>query len=101
METNDTLSLDEVHRVTSHLADAFVILDVMVKEEVTNKFIHIKDSNRRVKFSSIKHLIEIAKQIEYQDNDFFGRLSLFLKEKDGDKIYNILFPQNVLTEYCN
>lgn len=93
MKANDTLSLDEAHRVTSHLADAFVILDVMVKEGVANKFIHINYSNRRVKFSSIKHLIEIAKQIEYQDNDFFGRLSLFIKEKDGDKIYNILFPQ--------
>ena len=95
-----TCSLDEAHMLTQHLADACVFLDVMKEKDGENKFIHIKDSNKRVLFSSIRHMLEIAKQIEYQDNDFFGRLSLFISESDGNKIYNILFPQNVLTEFC-
>lgn len=95
-----TCELSEAHMITNHLEKAYVFLDIMKQEKTENKFIHIKNENRRVLFSNIKHLLEIAKKIEYQDNGFFGRLSLCIKDDDGNKIYNILFPQNVLTEYC-
>lgn len=97
---NGTCSLEEAHIVTQHLANACVVLDIMKQKKDENKFLHIKSNNNRVQFSNVKHMLEIAKKIEYQDNDFFGRLSLFIEENDGNKIYNILFPQNAPTEFC-
>lgn len=97
---NGTCSLKDAHMITQHLEGACVFLDIMKQKDDENKFIHIKRESRRVAFSNVKHMLEIANKIEYQDNDFFGRLSLFISEKDGNKIYNILFPQNEPTEYC-
>lgn len=45
-----------------------------------------------------EHLINMAKEITYQDNDFFGTLSLYgIREQkiETSLIQNILFPQEV------
>lgn len=39
------------------------------------------------------NLLEKAEVIEYQNNDFFGRFSLFGTKKNKDIVQNILFPQ--------
>lgn len=62
----------------------------MVVLSIVNKKTYIHDVPRRIKNG--EELIKKADNICYQDNDFFGTLSLhgILQE---DTIHNILFPQ--------
>ena len=43
-----------------------------------------------------KELIELAKEIGYQDNDFFGVIGCLSVEKDGELMRNIMFPYPLL-----
>lgn len=47
----------------------------------------------RVKKKKGEELIDKADNIEYQNNDFFGRLELHGITKEKEIIHNILFPQ--------
>lgn len=47
----------------------------------------------RVRREKGEELINKADNIEYQDNDFFGRLSLYGITTEKEIIHNILFPQ--------
>lgn len=57
----------------------------------TKTFIH--NVPTKIKKSKGEELIKQASEIYYQDNDFFGLLSLHGIKKDMDIVHNILFPQ--------
>ena len=65
----------------------------MVVLSVLDKKTHIHDIPKRIKKKKGEELIEQANDILYQDNDFFGTLSLYGVLKEKDIIHNILFPQ--------
>ena len=60
---------------------------------VIDKKTYLHDESRTIKKKNGEELIRQAKDIYYQDNDFFGRLSLYGVLKEKDIIHNILFPQ--------
>lgn len=64
-----------------------VILTVLDKKE------YIHDKPKRIKKKKGEELIKQADDIYYQDNDFFGMLSLYGVLREKDIIHNILFPQ--------
>ena len=60
----------------------------------TNTNVHSKPKRREKEEG--KKLIDSARKISYQDNDFFGRMSLYgVKEENNNikMVHNILFPQ--------
>ena len=77
---------------------AKVLLSYMDEEDeviltVLNKKTHIHEENKRIQKKNGEELINKAKNIFYQDNDFFGIFSLYGVLKDDNIIHNILFPQ--------
>lgn len=60
---------------------------------VIDKKTYLHDIPRRIKKKRGEELIKQADDIFYQDNDFFGTLSLYGVLKEKDIIRNILFPQ--------
>lgn len=64
-----------------------VILTVLDKREYRH------DKPKRIKKKKGEELIKQADDIYYQDNDFFGMLSLYGVLREKDIIHNILFPQ--------
>lgn len=84
-----TCSVKEASKLMEHLDD-----DDMVTLTIMNKksCIHLKPE--RIKKKNSEELIKCAECIQYQNNDFFGRISLFGTKRDNkDIIQNILFPQ--------
>ena len=65
----------------------------MVVLSVVNKKTYVHDIPRRIKKKNGEELIRKADNICYQDNDFFGTLSLYGVLKEKDTSHNILFPQ--------
>ena len=55
------------------------------------KYEHAEPS--RIKMETGKQLIKKAKGISYQDNDYFGRFSLYGITKEKSIVHNLLFPQ--------
>lgn len=43
-----------------------------------------------------KEIIELAREIGYQDNDFFGVIGCLSSEKEGELMKNIMFPYPML-----
>jgi len=81
-------SVKEACELMKHMnTDDTVILTVV------NKKTYIHDIPRRIKKKNGEDLIKKANNIYYQDNDFFGTLSLYGILKENDTIHNILFPQ--------
>ena len=80
-------SVKEACKLMEHMDENdTVILNVIDKKT------YLHDVPKRIKKKNGEELIKQANDIFYQDNDFFGTLSLYvLKEKDI--IRNILFPQ--------
>lgn len=63
---------------------------------IDSNYIHKK---KKIKKADGKKLISKAKEVAYQDNDFFGTFSFEIvedKRKEVRIIENILFPQNKL-----
>lgn len=60
---------------------------------INNKKTHKHSEARRIKVSKGEKLIVRAEDILYQDNDYFGRLSLYGVIRNKDIIHNILFRQ--------
>lgn len=58
-----------------------------------NKENFLHETPKRIMKQQGKELIEQAEDIYYQDNDFFGVLSLHGAVKEKNVICNILFPQ--------
>ncbi len=84
-----TCSVKEATKLMEHLND-----DDLVTLTIINKKNNVHDIPQRIKKKNGEELIKCAKCIEYQNNDIFGRLSLFGTKRDNkDIIQNILFPQ--------
>lgn len=84
-----TCSVKEATRLMGHLnEDDMVTLTIIDKKA---KIVYEKP--KRIKKRKGEKLLREADVIEYQDNDFFGRFSLFGTKKDKDVVQNILFPQ--------
>lgn len=82
-----TCSVRESLELMKHLNE-----DDMVTLTVINRKTLIHKEPKRIKKGSGEDLINQADSIEYQNNDFFGRLSLFGILQDENIIHNILFP---------
>lgn len=67
--------------------DDIVILSVIDKKT------YLHEIPKRIKKKNGEELIRQANDIFYQNNDFFGTLSLYGVLKEKDIIHNILFPQ--------
>lgn len=60
---------------------------------VVDKKTYLHDIPKKIKKKSGEELIKQADDILYQNNDFFGTLSLYGVRKENDIIHSILFPQ--------
>lgn len=79
-------SVREACKLIDMDANDIVVLTTINKEN----FLH--EVPKRIMKQQGKELIEQAEDIFYQDNDFFGVLSLRGVVKGKDIIHNILFP---------
>lgn len=84
--------------IVCSVKDAFKLMEHMDKEDmvvltVIDKKTYIHDIPKKIKKQKGEELIMQADNICYQDNDFFGTLSLYGVLKEKDTIHNILFPQ--------
>lgn len=78
--------------------DAFELMKHMDENDmvilsVIDKKSYIHDIPKKIKKKKSEELIEKADNIRYQDNDYFGTLSLYGVLKEKNIIHNILFPQ--------
>lgn len=81
-------SVKEAFELMKHMdANDTVILTVVDKKTYSH------DIPKKIKKKSGEELIKQADDILYQDNDFFGTLSLYGVLKEKNIIHNILFPQ--------
>lgn len=85
--------------IVCSVKDAVKLMDHMDENDmvilnVINKKTYKHERPRKIKKDKGEALIKNAESIYYQDNDFFGTLSLqgVLKERN-DICHNILFPQ--------
>lgn len=81
-------SVKDAVKLMEHMGD-----DDMVLLTVINKKDYVHDVPKRIKKTKGEELIRQANNIFYQDNDFFGTISLFGISQRNDSIHNILFPQ--------
>jgi hypothetical protein len=84
--------------IVCSVKDAFELMkhmdeNDMVVLSVVNKRTYVHDIPRRIRRKNGEELIKKADNIYYQDNDFFGTLSLYGVLQEKDIIHNILFPQ--------
>lgn len=83
-----TCSVKEATKLMEHLNE-----DDMVTLTIINTKTHIYKEPERIKKKNSEELLKEADSIEYEDNDFFGRFSLYGVVRDKNIIQNILFPQ--------
>lgn len=79
-------SAKEAKKKMEHMND-----DDLVVLAVLNKETLLHNQTKQIKKKNSDDLIDSADTIEYQDNDYFGRFSLYGISKDD--IHSILFPQ--------
>ena len=84
--------------IVCSVKDAFELMkhmdeNDMVVLSVVNRKTYTHDIPRKIKKKKGEELIKKADNICYQDNDFFGTLSLYGVLQEKDTIHNILFPQ--------
>jgi len=87
----------QIHSLAS-VKEAFELMKHMDENDmvilsVVNRKTYVHSIPRRIKKKSGEELIKNADNICYQDNDFFGTLSLYGVLQEKDTIHNILFPQ--------
>ena len=81
-------SVKEAFELMKHMKeDDVVLLSVIDKQS------YMHDITKKIKKKKGEDLIRQADDIFYQDNDFFGTLSLYGVIKEKNTIHNILFPQ--------
>lgn len=83
-----TCTVKEAKRHINHLND-----NDMITLIVMNKASRIFEEPKRIYKIDSEALIDKAKCIEYQNNGYFGRFSLYGTTFDKNIIQNILFPQ--------
>lgn len=84
--------------IVCSVKDAFELMKHMDENDmvilsVVNKKTYVHDIPRKIKKKNGEELIKKADNISYQDNNFFGTLSLYGVLKEKEIIHNILFPQ--------
>lgn len=81
-------SVKEAYKLMDHMnEDDIVVLTVF------NKKTYVHDKSKKIQKRKGEELIRQANDIYYQDNDIFGRLSLYGVLKEQNIVHNILFPQ--------
>ena len=84
-----TCSVKEAAKLMEHLNE-----DDLITLTIIDKKSHIiHNQPKRIKKKNGENLIDNADSIEYQDNDIFGRLSLYGVTSEKNLIHNLLFPQ--------
>ena len=83
-----TCSVKEATKLMEHLNE-----DDMVTLTIIDNKTHIHTQPKRIKKKNGEKLINKANNIVYQDNDIFGRLSLYGVTSENNLIHNLLFPQ--------
>ncbi len=81
-------SVKQVNELMKHMDDNDTVILC-----VFNRKSYVHDKSKKIKKEKGEELIKQAKDILYQDNDFFGILSLYGVMREKDVIHNILFPQ--------
>lgn len=81
-------SVKEACKLMEHMNENDIVILTVIDKKT---YIHGKP--KEIKKKNGEELIRQADDIFYQDNDFFGRLSLYGVLKEKDIIHNILFPQ--------
>lgn len=81
-------SVKEAYELMNHMDE-----NDMVVLTILDKRTHIHSIPKRIKKKNGEELIKRADNILYQDNDFFGMLSLYGVLKEKNIIHNISFPQ--------
>ena len=75
-------------KLLEHMNDNDIIL-----LSVLNRKNYIHSVTKMIKKRNGENLIDRADSIEYQDNEIFGRISLYGVVKEKDIIHNLLFHQ--------
>lgn len=81
-------SVKEAKRLMEHMNE-----NDLIALNVINRKTYIHEIPKKIKKKNGEKLIERADNIDYQDNDYFGTLSLYGVLQEKDIIHNILFPQ--------
>lgn len=84
-------SVEEAFELLEHVdKDAILVLAIINRKK------HLHQKTRKINKENGEEYIRRADSIFYQNNDFFGMLSLYgvLNKEDRDTIHNILFPQS-------
>ncbi len=82
-------TVKEAYELMKHLDENDTVILTVIDKKT-----YFHEVPKRIKKKNGEELIQQANDIIYQNNDFFGILSLYgvLKEEDNI-IHNILFPQ--------
>ena len=67
--------------------------NVLVILTIFDKKMYMHRKPEKIRKKNGEELIKQAEDILYQDNDFFGTLSLYGVLKEKNIVHNILFPQ--------
>lgn len=81
-------SVKDAKELLEHLSN-----DDMLTLTIFSKKTYEHFQNKRIYKRNGEELIDQADTIEYQDNDIFGRLSLYGVLPEDDIIHNLLFAQ--------
>ena len=87
---DNIITVKEAKRLLEHMND-----DDIVVLSLFNEKTYIHSQSKRVKKVNGEYLIDLADTIEYQNNDFFGRLLLHGVTTDKYLIHNLMFPQRI------
>ena len=81
-------SVKEAYKLMEHMDENDIVI-----LSVINRKTYVHDIPRKIDKKNGEELIRKADNILYQNNDFFGTLSLYGVLKEKNIIHNILFPQ--------
>lgn len=85
-----TVSKEEAKR----MIDAAPGNSVTIAIYNTSTMVHKPSSREKKRIG--KEIIELAREIGYQNNDFFGVIGCLSNEKEGEFMKNIMFPYHML-----
>ena len=85
---DNVITVKEAKKLLEHMNDDDIVILSLLNQKT---YVHYQP--KRIKKINGERLIDRANAIEYQDNDFFGRLSLYGVTTDKYMIHNLLFPQ--------
>lgn len=85
-----TVSKEEAKRIIDAAPGDSVIIAIYN----TSTMVHKPTLRKRKRIG--KEIIELAREIGYQDNDFFGVIGCLSSEKEGELMKNIMFPYPML-----